>query len=90
MLNVMEDFEFLRRVDLEEAKELCPQGESKDEFVTPYNYMEIFKPKSAAELRKIIGAAPPVGAEDTPRSRSQSSDEPKGERKEAKSLKDLI
>lgn len=88
--NTGEDFEFLRRVDLEEAKELCPQGEDAKDFITPYNYMELFKPKSAEELRKVIGAAPPVGAEDAPRSRSQASNESNGERKEAKSLKDLI
>ena len=82
----MEDFEFDRRVPLEDVKQLCPQGEDQDEFIKPYNYVELFKPESAAELRKFIGAATPVGAEDTPASSSAVSNK----KTEPKSLKDLI
>lgn len=85
--NTGEDFEFLRRVDLEEAKEFCPDGDKPDEFIQAYDYMKLFEPKSAAELRKVIGAAPPVGAEDAPSSKKAAEG---GDRKEAKSLKDLI
>jgi hypothetical protein len=84
-----EDFEFLKRVSLEEAKELCPAGEKPDEFIKPYNYIEILHPKPIEELRRLAGVAPPVGSEETSSS-SKSSSEDDGKRKEATSLKDLI
>lgn len=64
-----EDFEFLHRAAPEEVKETCPDGEDKEKWLEPFNYVEMFKPKSAEELRVVIGRAQPVGAEDTPTSR---------------------
>lgn len=66
-----EDFEFLERIDVEELKTLAPEGANAEEtkkkaedFVKPFDYAEIFKPKSAAELRVALGVAAPVGSED--------------------------
>lgn len=66
------DFEFLKRCTEEELKEFAPKTimgkngtEPVDpiEWIKPYNYMEIFKPKDAADLLSIIGGVPPVGSE---------------------------
>jgi len=59
-----EDFEFVGRVNPEELKELCPPGTDPDEWLRPFNYEEIFKPKTPAELRKALGIADPVGSKE--------------------------
>lgn len=102
MLNVMDDYEFLKRATLEEIRELCPENEKIEEWTKPFNYMELFAPKSAADLRKVVGAAAPVGAKDGPSTSRKDRDSSAGEgekkaenppangRKEGKTLKDLI
>ena len=88
MLNIMEDFEFLQRVSIDEIKELCPQGDDADEFVKPYDYIDLFQPKTVDELREFVGVKAPVGAEDAPSTNQKASGTKKSG--EAKSLKDLI
>lgn len=83
-----EDFEFLKRATADELKELCPAGENPDEWLTPFNYLEMFQPKSAEELRKLVGVAPPVGSEDVPF--DTNSNNSKGEGSDKKALKDLL
>lgn len=93
-----EDFDFIKRATMEEIKELCPSGEDAEEFVKPYNYMEVFKPKSAEELRRILGLAAPVGSEDgpapqgavAPQGAATGTSAPAVGGAQAKSLKDLI
>lgn len=61
-----EDFEWRGRVSkakLKAAKNIIPEGANPDEFLTPFNYQEIFAPKSTEELRKIAGGEAPVGGE---------------------------
>jgi hypothetical protein len=83
-----EDFEFLQRVTVEEIKELCPQGDDAAEFIKPYDYIDLFQPKTVDELREFVGVKAPIGAEDAPSTQQKSSNTKKSG--EAKSLKDLI
>jgi hypothetical protein len=57
-----EDFDFLKRATIDEIKELCPEGVDPVEFITPFEYAKLFKPKTVDELRKVIGASAPIGA----------------------------
>lgn len=75
----MEDYE--KEVDPEILKQLAPSDVDANEWLKPYNYEELFMPKSAAELRKLIGISEPVGSSDS----SGDYQEP-----EKKSIKDLI
>lgn len=86
-----EDFEYLKRVPVEDLKEMAPQGVDAEEFVRPFDYIKLFNPKTAVELRRVIGAAPPVGSEDSPAATAQS-DSNDGNVGDAKpeSLKDLL
>jgi hypothetical protein len=60
-----EDLVFLKRLKKAQVKKLVPPGEDVDEWMEPFDYEEIFKPKSAAELRKLYGSGDTtVGAED--------------------------
>lgn len=68
------DFEFIKRCTEDELKAFAPKtvmGKNgmeevdPNEWIKPYNYREVFNPKSAAELLAIIGGAPPVGSEST-------------------------
>jgi len=56
------DIDFKKDVDWEKLKQYAPEGTNPDEWIQPFNYAEIFQPKSAAELRKIIGVPEPVGS----------------------------
>ena len=60
-----EDFEFIGRLSKAKLKKLCPKGEDVKEFLKPLNYEEIFAPKSAKELRKIVGGEEPVGSSES-------------------------
>ena len=72
------DVEFEKEVDPEVLRQFCPETEKFEEWIKPYDYNEIFKPKDAAEIRRLIGISDPVGT-------SESFQEPaKG------SLKDMI
>lgn len=57
-----EDFEFLKRLTREQVISLAPKGTTAEDWLKPLNYEEIFAPKTAAELRKILGGEVPVGA----------------------------
>lgn len=59
--NVGEDYERLGKVSVEKLKKLIPEGEDES-WLKPFNYEEIFQPKPASELRKIIGSDDPAGA----------------------------
>lgn len=90
-----EDFEFIERVSLEDIKALCPAEEKPDEYIQPFDYRKLFEPKTAAELRAVIGTAPPVGSEDANRG-SSTEDESSGSNEEGSgggkksSISDLI
>lgn len=75
----MEDYE--KEVDPEILKQLAPSDVDANEWLKPYNYEELFAPKSAAELRKLIGISEPVGSSES----GNDYEEP-----EKKSIKDLI
>lgn len=74
------DVEYEKDVDPEVLKKLAPEGVDPNEWIKPYDYEELFAPKSAAELRQIMGLSEPVGA-----SESDVPFEP-----DKKSIKDLI
>lgn len=66
------DFEFTKRCTTEELMAFAPKQvpgknglEDVDpaEWIKPFHYMEVFKPKTAAELTSIIGGVPPEGSE---------------------------
>ena len=60
-----EDFDYLnKKLGKEGFLKLVPKGEKPKEFLKAADYEKIFEPKSASELRKIIGAEEPVGSED--------------------------
>lgn len=61
-----EDIEYIKRLNPKDIVKFKPK-DSKDtdeEFLKPFDYMELFKPKPVEELRKIAGQAPPVGSDD--------------------------
>ena len=68
-----EDFQYIKTLTLEEVKAFAPatmlgksgQQEPVDpnEWIKPFDYPEVFKPKSADELRALVGGIAPVGAE---------------------------
>ncbi|NCU31822.1 MAG: hypothetical protein EOM23_02540 [Candidatus Moranbacteria bacterium] len=56
------DVEFEKEVDPEVLRQFCPEKEKFEDWIKPYDYNEIFQPKSAAEIRRLIGIADPVGS----------------------------
>lgn len=71
--------DFEKEVDPEVLKKFCPEGTDPNEWIKPFDYNELFKPKSAQEIRQLIGISEPVGSSET------ETEEPKKE-----SLKDMI
>ena len=62
--SVGEDFEFVKRLDAKTLLKFA-QGDSvekKKEWLKPFDYPTLLAPKSAEELRKIIGQADPIGS----------------------------
>ena len=67
------DLEFVKRCTTEELKAFAPamlfgktgtmEPVDPNEWIKPFNYEEVFNPKSAEDLLVIIGGAPPVGSE---------------------------
>lgn len=57
------DIDFKKEADWEKVKKLAPEGVDPNEWLKPYDYKEMFKPKSAQELRTMMGISAPVGAE---------------------------
>ena len=76
-----EDFEYLKRLTKTQLKKLIPEGE-KEDWLEPFDYEKIFEPKSAEELRKIVGGAAPVGSEEE-NGDGNGKEEKKGEEDEA-------
>lgn len=59
------DLEYEKDVDIEILKQFAPDGVDPNEWLQPYDYKELFAPKSVAELRNIIGLSDPIGSEDS-------------------------
>lgn len=60
-----EDWEFVERLSKKKLLSLKMDDKMTDEeFLEPFDYEELFKPKTAAELRKILGTGQPIGAEE--------------------------
>ena len=78
------DVEYEKDVDPEKLKQLAPKDVNPDEWIQPFDYTEIFKPKTAAQLRAAIGLSEPVGVAE-----SAPADEPAKEPAKAQ-LKDMI
>lgn len=57
------DIDYEKDVELDALKQYAPEGIDPEEWLKPFDYKEIFAPKSVVELRKSIGFADPVGAE---------------------------
>ena len=57
-----EVFDFLKRLTKKDVKRFIPKG-SDEKWLEPLDYEEEFAPKTAEELRGIIGGEVPVGAE---------------------------
>lgn len=74
-----EDFDFLKRATREEVLQYAPteymgKAITATEWIKPFDYMSIFQPKKAEQLRRILGKVPePTGAGDSPNFRNQSS-----------------
>jgi hypothetical protein len=96
--NTGEDFEFLKRLTKKQVKSLVPADdilkdgkedyEDVDDFLKPFDYEEMFAPKSAKDLRELVGGETPVGAEDdAPSEEPPDEEEPDGE---VTSIDDLI
>ncbi len=50
-----EDVQYKGKLTQEKVLMLKPEGMSNEEFLAPYDYLELFKPKSVDELRSIMG-----------------------------------
>lgn len=88
-----EDYEFIQRVSMDELKTLAPKDVDPNEWIKPYEYEKMFYPKTAAQLRALIGVKPPVGSEDdVPVNVGEKKSSPfdRGEGTEKRSLKDLL
>lgn len=63
-----DDFEYKGRLTkaklIKKLKEILPDDVDVEKYILPLDYKEIFKPKPAKELRKLIGAGAPVGSSD--------------------------
>ena len=88
-----EDFEYIGRITKAKLKKLVPKGATGKEFLAPLNYEEIFAPKTAEELRQIVGGEEPVGSkeneEDALPGETKEEDDEKTE-EEATSIEDLL
>jgi len=63
-----EDIMFIKRLDPDILAKLIPAdvpAEEREDYLKPFNYLVLFKPKSAEELRRVVGGATPVGASDS-------------------------
>jgi len=74
------EVEYEKDVDPEVLRQFAPEGVDVDEWLKPFDYEEIFKPKSASEIRRLMGISDPVGSSES----TSNTEEP------AKSLTDLI
>jgi hypothetical protein len=68
-----EDFAFLKRLTAAQVKKLNTEGE--DDWLKAVDYEKVFEPKDPDELRKIVGGAAPVGADDSGSDDPESDDQ---------------
>jgi len=59
-----EDIEVLGKVSKEKLLALKPSDVDPKEWLAPFSYEEIFAPKSAKELARLVGLDAPVGQDD--------------------------
>jgi hypothetical protein len=62
-----EDFEYIKTVEVKKMLKAAPvdkKGQVDKTFIEPFNYAEIFAPKTSAELREMLGLSAPVGSEE--------------------------
>lgn len=92
-----EVFTFIKRATKEEILTYCPSDVDPKEFFEPFNYKELFAPKTEEALRKLIKMAAPVGADDEPWTGGETAKDEEKElfastpdAAEVKSLKDLL
>jgi len=48
------DIEFEKDVDLNQLEKYCPEGIDFNEWIKPFDYIEIFKPKKVDDLKEIV------------------------------------
>ena len=58
------DIQFIKEIDLESLRPYCPEGVKFEEWLEPFDYALIFRPKSVVELKKILGMDIGVGEEE--------------------------
>jgi hypothetical protein len=86
-----EDFEYLGKLNKEKLMELAESIGEDESWLEPFDYEEVFKPKSAAELRKIVGGKVPVGSEEEDASDASDPVQPEPEKVEDEvSIDDLL
>lgn len=98
--NTGEDIEFLKRLKKSQVKGLIPDSvigddfEDKDAYMKPFEYGKLFKPKTAKQLRAVVGGEAPTGTEEE-EPEEQPEDAPETEEEETEegdvsSIDDLV
>lgn len=89
--SVGEDFDFLKKLEKKDLKKMVPKGQDED-WLKPFDYEELLAPKSADELRKLVGAPSPVGSEEEvdEKPEKQESVEEELDNDEVTSIEDLL
>ena len=72
-----EDFEHLGKLTKAKLKKFIPEDQDES-WLEPFDYETLFAPKSAEELRKVVGLAPPVGSEEGDGDGGQEGDDDLG------------
>jgi len=73
------DWVVKKRLDLATVKRFIPSDidvNERDDYLKPFNYIDIFQPKEADALRRIVGGAAPVGSNADPATSAGSDDIP--------------
>lgn len=78
------DFDFIERLSTEQMNALRmtsgPYSLKKEDWLVPYDYVKLFQPKTAPELRRILGKAATAGSDsdiiDIPASDKETAKEP--------------
>lgn len=82
-----DDWDFLKTLDAKQLRSLAPKElKTKEEiaaWMTPFDYEELMAPKSADQLRKLVGIAAPVG-HSSDKAKDDDDDEPKSKKGSAK------
>lgn len=81
-----DNVEFLGKVSIDKLKTLIPDGET-DDWIRPFDYEEVFAPKSAEEMRKLAGSPPTVGGSED---ESEEEDDLLETDEEEMSIEDLL